>query len=748
LQYLYYSLLFAFLYFYLGVGLSLLFCPKALGKYILFFSPLVGYCYLSLTGWYCYNLDIGGTDVYAPALFVPPFFFLCYALLSCRGRLRSEELISAQMIAPVVVGIVVFLIVSMPSILSRNGANSTSPSPGNNDITNYANIARFLKDFTRSETGGYLGQIDFKFLADKTVFGAFLATAAPSSLFSLDTYQLQDISLRVFFLFSVLLCYVLAKEAFGYGHYPAVGLAVLYGLNSVMYYTLYQGFEAQIIATGLTLFFILIQIHAINNSEKRSDYFPYIFFGVLLNWGISISYPHMLPFVYVPVVGYVVLVSFHARSWKASINWGAFALATIALTFILSPSRGQSLVRYLLVMNKVEAGWHIHWLFPDAFFGFTFKHWNFQPHSDWIRLAITIPVLTLIVTGLVVAYKKDRRLFILAVVSVLPILTGYFLLARPDAAKAEWGGYKSYKLLSFFLPLVMLGSLILFRNLRFNSESRIAFVLPGLLLLLVGCNLLSAAATVKAMMISQRVVREDIAALKEIESNSLVDSINITTADNWDNMWYAHFLMRKKLYYKNSVYYPASSLIGHWTLKEGIEDLDILHVDGFETPDAAGHAAGASTFGTKTIPVNSSFVLERLGAASNILQAKTDAGWHASEGTLIWTGGESSVSTIILTSADRLVINFRLKYWPLNPNNRLSIYLNGAKVTDCPNSNHCEADEITLAKGQNVLELRAMLQPEVPGNGDPRRLGFAVQSIDISPSISATTAPKAAAAGK
>lgn len=742
----YYSFLFAFLYFYLGFGFTLLYCPKALREYILFFSPMVGYCYLSLTGWYCYNLDIGGTDAYASALLVPPFIFLCYALLR-RGGLRSKELVNLRLITTLLVGLVAFIIVSIPAILSRKGANASSL--GNNDITNYANIARFLKDFTRSETGGFLGQSDlFKRLSDEGVFGAVLATAVPSSLFSLDTYQLQDISLRVFFLFSVLICYVLAKEAFGYSHFAAVMVTSLYGLNSVMYYTVYQGFEAQIIATGLTLFFILIQIHAVNTSEKNSDYLPYIVFVVLLNWGISITYPHMLPFVYVPVVGYVVLVSFHDSSWKTAINWGAFALATIVLTLLLSPSRGQSLVSYLLEMNKAEAGWHIGWLFPDAFFGFTFKHWDLQPHSEWIRLAIGLPLLTLIITGFMLAYKKDRRMFILASMSVLPILAGYFLLARPDPSKANWGGYKSYKLLSYFLPLVIAASLILFRNLRFNRESRVGFVLPGLLLLLVGCNFLSAGAIVRAMMTSQAVVREDIAKLKEIENNSLVDSINITTADIWDNMWYAHFLMRKKLYYKNAVYYPASRLIGEWTLKEaGVENLDILHVDGFKTPTPAGQASQASTVWTNTIPVSSSFVLERADASRPVVEASLNTGWHGSEVTHRWTGGDSNVSSIILVSPERLVINLRLKCWPLNPNNRLSIYLNSIKVVDCPSINNCDADEITLAKGQNVVELRALLQPEVPGNGDPRRLGFAVQSISITPSLGAK-APKAAAAGK
>jgi hypothetical protein len=53
MQYLYYSILFASLYVYLGLGLTLMVCPKDLKKYAVLMSPMVGYCYLTLVAWYC-----------------------------------------------------------------------------------------------------------------------------------------------------------------------------------------------------------------------------------------------------------------------------------------------------------------------------------------------------------------------------------------------------------------------------------------------------------------------------------------------------------------------------------------------------------------------------------------------------------------------------------------------------------------------------------------------------------------------
>ena len=58
------------------------------------------------------------------------------------------------------------------------------------------------------------------------------------------------------------------------------------------------------------------------------------------------------------------------------------------------------------------------------------------------------------------------------------ILTGYIILSFIGRTDVGWGGYKSYKLLSFFLPLVLLSFMILFRNIKFTPEHRILYVLP------------------------------------------------------------------------------------------------------------------------------------------------------------------------------------------------------------------------------------------------------------------------------
>ncbi len=211
MEYLLYSFLFACLYVYLGLGLSLLFCPKILKKYAVFLAPMVGYCYLTLVGWYCYNFELGGTDVYAWAILLPPIVFIGVAILNRRRRTaESVKLFKGKLVTPFVVSIIAFLILSIPFFRGIPGL--TSMSFKNNDIAVGASISRYLKEFKRSDTVGFLGQqYAIKFMADQTIFGAALSTAFAGSLFSLETYQLQSVSIHVFFLFSVLLVYALAR---------------------------------------------------------------------------------------------------------------------------------------------------------------------------------------------------------------------------------------------------------------------------------------------------------------------------------------------------------------------------------------------------------------------------------------------------------------------------------------------------------------------------------------------------------
>jgi hypothetical protein len=212
-------------------------------------------------------------------------------------------------------------------------------------------------------------------------------------------------------------------------------------------------------------------------------------------------------------------------------------------------------------------------------------------------------------------------------------------------------------------------------------------------------------------------VSQDMAGLKEIEGNPAVHSINIV-ADYWDTMWQAYFLMRKKIFMETSTYFAASPLEGEWnlTLVGGAEG-NILNVSGFDSID--------------TIPVNSTYKLER-AMQPRLLRARFGNGWHDSEKTHRWTGGDSNRSGIVLECAtDGLSFDLHASYYPLNPDNSLAIYFNGEEKAKCRDNSSCMVSGLVLMRGENLLEFRMALHPTHPPNGDPRRLGYAFKSIDI-----------------
>lgn len=50
---------------------------------------------------------------------------------------------------------------------------------------------------------------------------------------------------------------------------------------------------------------------------------------------------------------------------------------------------------------------------------------------------------------------------------------------------------------------------------------------------------------------------------------------------------------------------------------------------------------------------------------------------------------------------------------------------------DCDSNSSCLVKGLILKKGENIVEFRAKLPGEQPGNGDPRKLNYSFESIQI-----------------
>jgi hypothetical protein len=716
-QYIFYSVLFALLYVFLGLGLTLLVLPERLRKYALVLSPLVGFCYLTLAGSMCYGLDLKGTDSYAPFILAPPAALLFYSLAVRRYGWQWIRFTDSDLSVPLVIGSVSFLVISIPMITGPTGV--TAMSLTNNDIVLYATVSRYLKEFARTE------QIDFLVRAGpgylfKFVFGAPLSTAVPSSLFSIEPYKLQNVAVHVFFCLSIPVVHSTAREVFRYGRLAAAGVTLLYGLSPLTYYTAYQGFQPQIIATALTVCLLFVHCTALELKASGLRAFRgYLAVAALLTWGILVTYAHMLPLVYLILLCCWIPFAISPESRRSALRWGVLLAAGALVSCVISPSRAVALIEFMMYRASGQAGWHVPLLSPGSVLGFTLDQPDLRLQTGLLGVSVLIFCVFLIAFGLMDAFRKDLRLFALAILILAALAAGYLALAYPGEPEDAWGGYKSYKLISFFLPLFLLSSLVALRNLEFRRTQ--IRVLPMLaLLVLTAGNGISSYHVVKWMSNSPKVLSDDVADLQRLEANDVIESINIMESNWWDTMWRAYFLMRKKLFFQIDTHWGATPLDGQWNLKVGKESRsDILRIGGFDS--------------VETISVNPTYILEKADSPRT-LQARIGTGWHEQESTHRWTGAESNRSSILLHSAlDRLPVELAATYWPLDPNNRLFVYLNGALVSRCPDNKSCRIGVMVLSKGENVLEFGSSLPPSFPGSGDQRRLGYAFKSIEIRP---------------
>jgi hypothetical protein len=721
LAYLYYSLVTICLYFYLGIGLTTLFCPNELRKYTLVLSPIVGYCYLTLIGWYFYKLDTGGTDVYAKFILVIPTLTLVFLLTKYKKIVLIEWqslLFDREFILTILISVLGFIIVSLPLIVSNDAL--TSITLVNNDPANYALVSRYLKEFSRFEEIGLFAEpaIRIKWLIEDTVFGALISTSFIASLFSLDVYQVQSLNINVFFIFGIPTFYVIARNLFQYNYLGASAVTLLYALNPVIYYTIYQGFLSQIIATTVSLGIFLLNIQAASSCKKFSNWYKYLPLCVLFNWGISITYPHMLPLLYAPIITYIGWQSFYTKSWKLFSRYSLFVFLSLLITSILSVDRLISLVNYVFFTGNAEAGWYMPFILPAQIFS------GFIRNSQIIDILFSIPISVFLIFGFAQAYKSNKRLLILAISSVAIIMLGYIILGIKNLeASGQLGGYKSYKLLSFFLPQVMLSCLIFFQRIHITRKIKIQAIALALIIIFESCHTFGITAQV---MKDKGTVTPEMVKLKTLEAEPSIKSINILgQQDMWQIMWTAYFLARKKLYFQTQTYYPASKLEGDWNLwivdpknPVAVEQTNsILKFVGFDS--------GSLT------SINSRYKIQKAPS----LQASLETGWYESEGTHIWSGNASNSSSLVINSKkDKDLVDVYTNYFPLNPKNKISIHFNGKKVLDCDNNEYCNVPKLQLLKGLNKLDFVATIKPEKPGNGDPRTLSYAFSSIKIVPS--------------
>ena len=172
-------------------------------------------------------------------------------------------------------------------------------------------------------------RLRFPYALQKNYFSAYLSTAIPSSLFALETYQIQNLILYLFFIFIIPLIFLISVEIFSYSKNMALFIALLVGLNFNLLYLVYEGFLGQIIGMGLFSCLVLTMYYPLITYEKFSGFLPYLPLNVIFLYGLCMSYEPLIPFIFLSLFIFLFIYTLKYPSKSKILHSGSFILLTV-----------------------------------------------------------------------------------------------------------------------------------------------------------------------------------------------------------------------------------------------------------------------------------------------------------------------------------------------------------------------------------------------------------------------------------
>ena len=729
LDFLLFSILIFFLFIFTGLGLSFLFSPIRLERYSLFFAPFIGISYLSFFGWLLANSDIGGINNYWPYLLIPPVIFLLVSLYWKKQRIREIfwPFRRENILLPVIC-LIIYLCISCPFIIRFDYL--TTISLENVDIAFYAALAKFLMHSSLSHINPSLNPSIQYFAGNiDALFGSCFIIAYPCSLFRTEPYQIINILMNLFFIFSIAFIYVISYEFFKYPKSVSLIIVLLTGFSFHLIFILYQGFFAQVLGMGIFLaLYLVIYYPLLYDTTTMQSFIQYLPFAIILSLGLMAIYITLVPLFVIPLLFFLGTRLITERNSIHLKKEVLYLLSVLFFIVIFFPVSIIEVFKKFLYLNSVVVGWDFPLLSPDRIFGLGGYDISMGSFLLIPRIILSVVILLMCLYSMKSLYSDNKRLFLFSISNLIFVLIFYiYLISKEEMSPSFTGeGYKAYKLVTYFLPLILVSCMYYFKNLDLTISKKNPLqknVALGLLGLLLVVNLLSAYATISTSENRFSFVSEDIIDLKVVDNFENVASINVLEPPGWNLMWIYYFLFEKhSVYIKYNYYYTASPQIGEWTLMKKNSDIpDILSLLNF-------------TKSSNTIPINNIYYLEN--RSCNILLYK---GWYSLESNQNakwrWSGESNETPSIeIDCNNEEQSLTMKLNYSPLNPENNLSILLDGKKISTCSN-NYCEVTHMNFSKEKHILSFDARIPPQLPGNGDPRYLGYSFSKIEISKNV-------------
>jgi hypothetical protein len=723
MQYFCYSLVIIALLYALGLGFTILLLPESQRRYALILAPWIGYCYVGLACWpvFYYGGQIGRQT--AAVILIPPLLCLGIALFRKRHAKLGRTIAHLPTLGALAVAAAGFVVLSIPVFWSSNPL--TTVSLGNNDIVTYAALARYLSEFTRHSMEGFIGQLavspnPFESATRAFYFGSPAFIAFVGKLLGLMPHQYTSLCVFVLSAAGASVVFLLLYETCQLGV-----RAALIGVGFVTFHPMIQfialeGFFAQVVGTGLALLLFWTNTKLFDRTGARFDKFRLGILLTLFTCGLLLNYPHMLLFVWFFVALYSIILAVLERSlYGIRISVVTNILAMLATAMIL-PQRVGPFFQLFKVYASAEAGWFIPWMAPNYVAGLMYQN----PFLEVVtvgraHMALSIFVTLAFVIAMYIAYRQGFRRVVAFGLACVAVYAGCFLLAIMGRLDGVVGGYKSFKLVSFFLPFFGTALVALSAVMK-SGFGRIDLAVKSV----------AVAAVITGYAIADRImlpparfarVEANYEVLLGLERTKSVKSINVLGDDFWRTMWTAYFLNHKKLYLEHQSYYVTSELIGEYDLEDKVSSRSqIVHVKPTETPALA--------------KLNERFTL--VGPLHRKVRAKLGTGWYLGEIGHVWSGKDGKRASVILHSLDDGVkVRVRLLYSPLRTDDSLMLQFQGESLSatvDTASDGRKELiSELVLKKGDNEVDIIAELDPIHPNAADPRLVSHAFTSVEI-----------------
>jgi hypothetical protein len=725
-EYFCYSLAVIAILYASGLGFTLLILPESLRRYTLIFAPWIGYCYIGLACWpvFLYGGQIGRQS--ARVILIAPVLCLIIELVRKRRAKLGRTLLHGPTLGALAIAAAGFIVLSIPIIFWKAGI-LTTVSLGNNDIAHYAAISRFLMEFSRNSTEGFVGQMStglslpFEWAARTVYFGPFSFVAFTGRLFGLMPHQHLSLSTFLLSAFGAAVVFPLLHETLKVRISVALPGVAFVAFHPMIQFIALEGFYAQVVGTGLALIIFFINTKLLE--RKRLD-FDAIRLGLLITvftCGLLFGYPHMLIFVWFFVALYSILLAFLERSLSGIRVCAAVNILALLATAVICLKRLGPFFQLFKAYASGELGWFIPWMAPNYIVGLMYKNPFLEVVGDWrIYLALSVFVMLAYLFAMWIAYRKGFRRTVAFGLVCIAIYAGCFILAIMGRKDGILGGYKSFKLAVFFLPFFGVALVSLAAIVKARSR-RVDLVIKSIAVTAV---IIGYAMAEQIMLRPARFLRvePEYEVLRGLERTQSVTSINVLSDVYWPTMWTAYFLMHKKVYLANTSYYATSELQGEYDLEDKACLLSqIVHVKPIETPPTA--------------TLNERFTL--VGPVKRKLRAELGAGWYLGEVGHVWSGKDGKRASIKVHSQDDGVrARLRLIYGPFRNDDKMTLLARGEPLTSTviPQPDGLEAitvPELVFNKGDTEVDIISDLEPIQGNASDPRLLSHAFTSVEI-----------------